>query len=146
MSKAMWASVFASRQSLQQSQAGIIHRMKWLGSRCFQWFLTSDYAENSSGNYDHPSPMVSSLNRVRMVRMSETFSIRIEGNMATEQDYWNQMYANACDQGVPSFMYRPKIFIDGNQWCALYGDNLQDGVFGFGTRHTKHLDSLIFNG
>lgn len=27
---------------------------------------------------------------------------------------------------------RPRIFIDGNQWCVLYGDNLQDGVAGFG--------------
>ena len=32
----------------------------------------------------------------------------------------------------PCVLYRPKIFIDGNQWCALYGDNLQDGVAGFG--------------
>lgn len=31
-----------------------------------------------------------------------------------------------------SAIYRPKISIDGNQWCALYGDNLQDGVAGFG--------------
>ena len=27
---------------------------------------------------------------------------------------------------------RPTLSIDGNQWCALYGDNLQDGVAGFG--------------
>jgi hypothetical protein len=27
---------------------------------------------------------------------------------------------------------RPRVFIDGNLWCALYGDNLQDGVAGFG--------------
>lgn len=26
----------------------------------------------------------------------------------------------------------PKIFIDGNQWCVLYGENIQDGVCGFG--------------
>lgn len=32
----------------------------------------------------------------------------------------------------PSVLYRPKISIDGNQWCALYGENLQDGVAGFG--------------
>lgn len=32
----------------------------------------------------------------------------------------------------PSAIYRPSISIDGNQWCALYGDNLQDGVAGFG--------------
>lgn len=32
----------------------------------------------------------------------------------------------------PSVLYRPKLSIDGNQWCALYGDNLQDGIAGFG--------------
>jgi hypothetical protein len=34
--------------------------------------------------------------------------------------------------GTPSAVWKPKIFIDGNQWCALYGENLQDGVAGFG--------------
>ena len=32
----------------------------------------------------------------------------------------------------PSAIYRPRLSIDGNKWCALYGDNLQDGVAGFG--------------
>lgn len=32
----------------------------------------------------------------------------------------------------PFTVLRPKIYPDGNQWCALYGDNLQDGVCGFG--------------
>jgi hypothetical protein len=32
----------------------------------------------------------------------------------------------------PSVMYRPALSVDGNKWCALYGDNLQDGVAGFG--------------
>jgi hypothetical protein len=32
----------------------------------------------------------------------------------------------------PSAVFRPRLSIDGNQWCALYGDNLQDGVAGFG--------------
>lgn len=29
-------------------------------------------------------------------------------------------------------LLRPRIFIDGNQWCVLYGDNLMEGVAGFG--------------
>jgi len=33
---------------------------------------------------------------------------------------------------TPSAIYKPKLSIDGNQWCALYGENLQDGVAGFG--------------
>lgn len=32
----------------------------------------------------------------------------------------------------PSAIYRPSMSIDGNQWCALYGEDLQDGVAGFG--------------
>lgn len=32
----------------------------------------------------------------------------------------------------PSAIYRPAISKDGDKWCALYGDNLQDGVCGFG--------------
>ncbi|SNS16436.1 hypothetical protein [Pseudomonas segetis] len=33
---------------------------------------------------------------------------------------------------APSAVYRPSISVDGNQWCALYGDDLQSGVAGFG--------------
>lgn len=32
----------------------------------------------------------------------------------------------------PSTVHKPRLFIDGNQWCALLGENLQDGVAGFG--------------
>lgn len=32
----------------------------------------------------------------------------------------------------PFMLLRPRIFPDGNQWCALYGENLQEGVCGFG--------------
>lgn len=38
----------------------------------------------------------------------------------------------AAEYESPSAVYRPKISIDGNQWCVLYGENLQDGVAGFG--------------
>ena len=33
---------------------------------------------------------------------------------------------------APSMVFRPRISMDGDQWCALYGENLQDGVAGFG--------------
>lgn len=32
----------------------------------------------------------------------------------------------------PSYVFRPKLSIEGDQYCALYGENLQDGVAGFG--------------
>jgi len=34
--------------------------------------------------------------------------------------------------GTPSAIYKPKLFVDGNQWCALLGTDLQSGVCGFG--------------
>jgi hypothetical protein len=38
----------------------------------------------------------------------------------------------ASEHARPSAVFKPRLSIDGNQWCALYGDNLQDGVAGFG--------------
>lgn len=35
-------------------------------------------------------------------------------------------------QTAPSVLYRPSIGRDGNKWSVLYGDNLMDGVCGFG--------------
>jgi len=34
-------------------------------------------------------------------------------------------------------------YADGNAWCVLWGDNLQDGVSGFGA--TPYLAVLAFN-
>ena len=36
------------------------------------------------------------------------------------------------EQIRPSVLFKPSLTVDGNQWCALYGKNLQDGVAGFG--------------
>lgn len=43
-----------------------------------------------------------------------------------------EVYQHACRLNTPFMLLKPKIMIDGNKWCALYGDNLQDGVAGFG--------------
>ena len=50
----------------------------------------------------------------------------------SESAYWSEMYVNALEAQRPFMLLRPRIYIDGNQWCALYGENLQDGVAGFG--------------
>lgn len=36
------------------------------------------------------------------------------------------------ERARPFMLLRPRMFPDGNKWCALYGDNLQEGVAGFG--------------
>ena len=32
----------------------------------------------------------------------------------------------------PFRLMKTSIFLEGDKWCVLYGDNLQDGVAGFG--------------
>lgn len=62
----------------------------------------------------------------------------VESAMRGENiSHYAQMAAAAVQEAAseftaPSVLYRPAISIDGNQWCALYGINLQDGVAGFG--------------
>ncbi len=38
----------------------------------------------------------------------------------------------ASEYAVASAVYRPKIYMDGNEWCAIYGDDITCGVCGFG--------------
>lgn len=37
---------------------------------------------------------------------------------------------NAYDR--PSAVFRPKVYRDGNMFCALYGDDIMSGICGFG--------------
>lgn len=43
-----------------------------------------------------------------------------------------EVYVVSHEYQRPSAVFRPTLTIDGNQWCALYGDDLQNGVAGFG--------------
>jgi hypothetical protein len=45
----------------------------------------------------------------------------------------------------PHVFMRPFISIDGNQWCALYGKNLQDGVCGFGDTPAEAMSDFDKN-
>ena len=63
-----------------------------------------------------------------------------------QQDYEHEARMNALveKQEYQKFaMLKPKVLIDGNQWCVLYGENIQDGVAGFGD--TLYLAILDFN-
>ena len=60
-------------------------------------------------------------------------SVFREANLSS---YAERVSNVACDAAAeymrPSAIMKPKLSIDGNQWCALYGENLQDGLAGFG--------------
>ncbi len=47
----------------------------------------------------------------------------------TTDDY---LGAVAYEWSRPSAIWKPKLTLDGDKYCALYGDDLQAGVAGFG--------------
>ena len=57
-------------------------------------------------------------------------SFAIEG---LKQDF----YYTLAEHRRPFVLMRPRLYPDGNQWCALYGDDLQSGVAGFGDTPAK---------
>ena len=44
----------------------------------------------------------------------------------------NDLLSVAYEHQRPCVLFRPKLTIDGDQWCALYGKDIQDGVAGHG--------------
>jgi hypothetical protein len=42
----------------------------------------------------------------------------------------------------PSVLIRPRVFVDGDQFCALYGENLQEGICGFGNTPEEALEEF----
>jgi len=63
---------------------------------------------------------------------NETLQHQEKMNILVEQVEYNKF-----------MMLKPKVSIDGNQYCVLYGDDLQTGIAGFG--NTLYLAILDFN-
>lgn len=68
---------------------------------------------------------------------------------ASEQGILNAQWNAAAMAGQveeqrlrPFMLLRPRMVLDGNMWCALYGDNLQDGVAGFGDTPEKAAEAF----
>lgn len=56
------------------------------------------------------------------------------GSMAANmvQEAWQNLPDIIGAWQRPSVLYRPSIARDGNKWSALYGDNIMEGVCGYG--------------
>lgn len=51
------------------------------------------------------------------------------------ENYWH-------DMNKPSIKLRPSVYPDGDQWCVLYGENLQHGVCAFGDTPEKAMQAF----
>jgi hypothetical protein len=61
-------------------------------------------------------------------------------NVDPQEYLIHQSRMNACVEAEEFNLVRllnPKISIDGDQWCVLWGENLQDGITGFGDTPAK---------
>lgn len=74
-------------------------------------------------------------------------AIRLEiSNLANQINIVAQDFSLAAyEHKRPSVLYKPSIYIDGDLWCALYGENLQDGVAGFGETPEKAMIDFDIN-
>lgn len=72
--------------------------------------------------------------------------------MSTEQAVINSQW-NAAQEAIntewmrqaPHVLMRPSLSIDGDKWCALYGENLQDGLSGFGNSPAEAMSDFDAN-
>ena len=48
----------------------------------------------------------------------------------------------ALEMKRPFFLVKPKMYLDGNAWCALYGENIQEGVCGFGDSPSEAAEAF----
>lgn len=65
--------------------------------------------------------------------MNDQHSIMAMDAIAHAAEMVRRSWQDAAWEVVrPCVLLRPRLFIDGNKWCALYGENIQDGVAGFG--------------
>lgn len=55
-----------------------------------------------------------------------------QGILNTQWNAAEMAFQTECARSRPHVLMRPALSIDGNMWCALYGENLQDGLAGFG--------------
>ena len=75
----------------------------------------------------------------------EALDLQLQG-VSYAVDAIKQSYCIAADEQTrPCVLFKPRLSIDGNQWCALYGDNLQDGVAGFGNSPSDAMDDFDRN-
>ncbi len=65
--------------------------------------------------------------------MDEEYQRMVANSIAHEAFCAGQAWQQAAAaQERPCVVWKPKLFIDGDQWCALLGENIQEGVVGFG--------------
>ncbi len=70
---------------------------------------------------------------------AEAFSLQIQGLSFAIEGIRYEIVSTISMYQEPSAIYRPVLSKDGDQWCALYGEDLQMGCAGFGDTPEKAM-------
>lgn len=79
--------------------------------------------------YDAVRSRIGSVNTCEVIERAIRDAFDISHTRAILQE---QFVSAAFEMVRPSVLWRPAISQDGNKWCALYGEDLVNGVAGFG--------------
>ena len=69
--------------------------------------------------------------------------------MKLDEHYQERLYDMEMETATTTFdlaifkSLKPRLFKDGDQWCCLYGESIQEGIVGFG--NTPYNAILEFN-
>jgi hypothetical protein len=86
-------------------------------------------SDNYQAIYDAVRSRISGGNIGDIVREAARTAFDISHSQAMICD---QFMAVTWEMQRPAVLFRPSVYADGGQWCALYGDDIQIGVSGFG--------------
>ena len=74
----------------------------------------------------------------------ETISRQFDISHAIEM-VRNDFQSVAWEHSRPSVLFKPSLKIDGDQWCAWYGKDIQYGVAGFGNTPAEAMTDFDKN-
>lgn len=95
-------------------------------------------SDNYQAVYDAVRSRIGTFNAAELSEgILRQFDISFQVNQVVDS-FISSAYAHR----MPSVLYRPTLTVDGNMWCALYGENLQDGVAGFGESPAKAMEAF----
>ena len=56
----------------------------------------------------------------------------LTADLMNHDGVYNAVINHTIEMSRPSMVLRPAVSQDGDMWCALYGDNIAEGVAAFG--------------
>ncbi len=64
---------------------------------------------------------------------NDSANLKSQLSFEADKEHMNRMHIIVEQQEFNLFsIIKPKLYKDGNQWCCLYGEDIMEGIVGFG--------------